>query len=125
MKKIFLLLCLFFICNTPELNSNCDKELYYEKNKYEENNYKIYFINTNSNELKNIIPNLDIRILSYIIDNEKYYARNIDELLNIYISDMNLSNKIYYEKNGIQIDGINVMCNTYELEKLENYIDIF
>ena len=126
MKKVLFFLCFFFLFNTPELDSNTSKQIIYDKNlTYDEKNYKVYFIYMNSNELDNILNKLDIRVLSYIIDDKKYYARSIDELVNNYIKDKNLSDKIYYEKYGIKIDGINIISNTYELNKLESMTDIF
>ena len=125
MRKIILIICLF-IFNITTLNSNSSKELLYNnKLSYEEKNYKIYFINTNSKELSKVLKYSNIKILSYIIDDKKYYARNIEELENIYTKDMNLSDKIYYEHYGIKIDGINIMSNTYELKYLEDLINIY
>lgn len=124
-KKILIFLCLFFLFNTLEIDSDSDKQLIYDKkNIHEESNHIVYFRNTNSNELRDITDILNIRILSYIIDGKKYYARDIDELENIYLKDKSLSEKIYYEDKGIYIDGINIVCENNELIKLENLIDI-
>ena len=101
-KKILLFLCLFFPFNVLEVNSNDDKTLIYEKeNLYEEDYYKVYFDKINSNKLKEIIDDLDIKVISYIVDDKKYYANDIDELVNKYIKDKNLYEKIYYESRGI------------------------
>ena len=117
---------MLFIFNILEIDSNSDKLLLYDnKNLYDENNYKVYFRNTNSIELKEVLNDLNIRVLSYIIDDKKYYARNIDELVNEYISNKKINEKIYYENNGIIIDGINIVCQNSELIKMENIIDIY
>ena len=125
-KKLLLLFCLCFLFNVGEIDSNSDKVLFYDKEHlYDESNFKVYFVNTNSNELKNILNILDIRVLSYIIDDEKYYARNIDKLIEDYVSNKSLEEKIYYMNNGIQIDGINIVCQTNELLKLEALTKIY
>lgn len=119
-KKILLFLCLFFPFNVLEVNSNDDKTLIYEKeNLYEEDYYKVYFDKINSNKLKEIIDDLDIKVISYIVDDKKYYANDIDELVNKYIKDKNLYEKIYYESRGIYIDGISIICDKNDLIKLE------
>lgn len=125
-KKLLLLFCLCFLFNVGEIDSNSDKVLLYNKEHlYDESNFKVYFVNTNSNELKNILNILDIRVLSYIIADEKYYARDIDKLIEDYVSDKSLVEKIYYMNNGIQIDGINIVCQTNELLKLEALTSIY
>ncbi len=125
-KKLLLLFCLCFLFNVGEIDSNSDKVLLYDKEHlYDESNFKVYFVNTNSNELKNILNILDIRVLSYIIDDEKYYARDIDKLIEDYVSDKSLVEKIYYLNNGIQIDGINIVCQTNELLKLEALTSVY
>ena len=125
-KKLLLLFCLCFLFNVSEIDSNSDKVLFYDKEHlYDESNFKVYFVNTNSNELKNILNILDIRVLSYIIDDEKYYARNIDKLIEDYVSNKTLEEKIYYLNNGIQIDGINIVCQTNELLKLEALTNVY
>lgn len=125
-KKLLLLFCLCFLFNVGEIDSNSDKVLLYNKEHlYDESNFKVYFVNTNSNELKNILNILDIRVLSYIIADEKYYARDIDKLIEDYVSDKSLVEKIYYMNNGIQIDGINIVCQTNELLKLEALTSVY
>ena len=125
-KKLLLLFCLCFLFNVGEIDSNSDKVLFYDKEHlYDESNFKVYFVNINSNELKNILNILDIRVLSYIIDDEKYYARNIDKLIEDYVSNKSLEEKIYYLNNGIQIDGINIVCQTNELLKLEALTNVY
>lgn len=123
-KKVFL--CLLFLFNIMEVDSNDNKNLFFDRNNlYEENSYKVYLNNVNSNDLEKSLDKLNIRVLSYIIENEKYYANNIDELIEKYLSDKSLNEKIYYENNGIIIDAINVVCQNSELLKLEEDISVF
>jgi hypothetical protein len=125
-KKILLFLCFFFLFNTLEVDSNSDKLLFYNKNElYEENYHIIYFYNITSKELKSILNILDIEVLSYIIDNNKYYARNIDELTKIYCKDKNINEQLYYYEYGISIDAISIICTNNELLKLENLASIY
>ena len=80
-KKILLSLCLFFLFNTLEIDSNYDKSLVYDKNNlYEEDDHIIYFYDMDNNKLKSIINKLNIEVLSYTIDDKVYYANNIDDL---------------------------------------------
>ena len=124
--KIFYFFIVLFLFNTPYIDSNSSKRLIYDPNDLYSKDYnKIYFINTNSNELRESLNGLDIEILSYIIEDKKYYARNIDELEEIYLKNKNFEEKIIYEINGIKIDAINVTCKTSELIKLEKKIDIY
>ena len=125
-KKLLLFFCIFFLFDTLEIDSNNTKVLMYDKkNVYIEDNFKIYFYNTNSIELEKVISKLNIRILSYIIDGKKYYARDINDLFEKYTSNKKIEEKIYYEKYGIKIDGINVVCQISELIKLENIIHFY
>lgn len=125
-KKILLFICLFFLFNTLEIDSNSDKILLYNKGElYQEENHKVYFYNTNSKELKSILNILDIEVLSYIIDDKKYYAKDIDELTQKYIKDKSVEEQIYYDEYGIKIDGINIKCVNNELLKLENLVNIY
>ncbi len=125
-KKILLFFCIFFLFNTLEVDSNSNKNLFYDRNNiYEENHYTVYFNNANSIELEEVLNNLNIRVLSYIIDDKKYYARNIDELVRLYSKDKSLYEKVYYENNGINIDGINIVSQNIELIKLEKIISVY
>ena len=124
-KKIILFLCLFFLFDTLKVDSNSEKYLLYDKNINEESYRSIYFDRINSNILNDIINKLDINVLSYIIDEEKYYARNIDELINDYISEKELNEKIYYLNNGILIDGINIRCDNKIINELEKLTFIY
>ena len=125
-KKIILLFSLFFLFNTLEVNSNSNKNLFYDRvNIYEENYHVIYFNNVNSIDLENALEKLNINVLSYIIDDKKYYANDINELVNKYINNLELDEKIFYEKNGIIIDGISVICQNSELLKLEGMVGVY
>ena len=125
-KKVLLFLCLFFLFNTLEVDSNSDKVLIYDKsNLYEEGYYNIYFDKVNSIKLEKVINDLDIRVLSYIIDEKKYYASNIEDLINKYTIDMDLKDKLYFENNGILIDGISVKCINSKLIEFERIINIY
>ena len=125
-KKIILLFSLFFLFNTLEVNSNSNKNLFYNRvNIYEENYHVIYFNNVNSIDLENALEKLNINVLSYIIDDKKYYANDINELVNKYINNLELDEKIFYEKNGIIIDGISVICQNSELLKLEGMVGVY
>lgn len=125
-KKVLLFLCLFFLFNTLEVDSNSDKVLIYDKsNLYEEGYYNIYFDKVNSIKLEKVINDLDIRVLSYIIDEKKYYASSIEDLINKYTIDMDLKDKLYFENNGILIDGISVKCINSKLIEFESVINIY
>ena len=125
-KKIILFFSLLFLFNTLEVDSNNDKVLLYDKNNLHDEIHKsIYFNNMNSNDLEIILNNSNIRVLSYIIDNKKYYVRSIDELYDKYTNNKSLNEKLYYDKYGIIIDGINIVCETKELIKLEELSSIY
>lgn len=125
MKRLFIIISLSFLFNITDLNSYSDKELIYDRLNYNEKNYKLYFINSNSYDLEKLLKQFDIKITGYYIDDKKYYARSIDDLIDMYTSDMNLYEKIIYKTNGIKIDGISVVCNTYELDRLKDIINIY
>lgn len=125
-KKILLFLCLFFLFNTLEIDSNSDKVVIYDKvNLYDESVFKIYFDNVSSYELDSVLSNLNIRVLSYIIDEKRYYARSTRELMENYTKDLSINEKIYYDRYGLNIDGINAVCNNLDLIKLEELINIY
>ena len=125
-KRILLFLCFFFLFDTLEIDSNYNKHLFYNKKDiYLEDKFTIYFSDIHSNELESILESLDICVKSYIVDNDKYYVHDIDELINEYTEDKTLKDKIYYENNGVNIDGIEVVCQVNELIKLENLVNIF
>ena len=125
-KKILLSLCLFFLFNTLEIDSNYDKSLVYDKNNlYEEDDHIIYFYDMDNNKLKSIINKLNIEVLSYTIDDKVYYANNIDDLENKYLKDKSLDETIYYLEYGFNIDSIHVLCVNNELIKLEKIANIY
>ena len=125
-KKILLSLCLFFLFNTLEIDSNYDKSLVYDKNNlYEEDDHIIYFYDMDNNKLKNIINKLNIEVLSYTIDDKVYYANSIDDLENKYLKDKSLDETIYYLEYGFRIDSIHVLCVNNELIKLEKIANIY
>ena len=98
----------------------------YNRNELYDNNINtIYFIDTNTNELREKLENKNIKILSYIIEEEKYYARNIDKLEEIYLKDKKLETKILYQIQGIKIEGIIVQCTNKELIELEKLFKIY
>lgn len=124
--KIFSFFILFFLFNTLHIDSNSSKRLIYDRNELYENNINtIYFINTNTNELREKIKNRNIQILSYIIDEEKYYARNIDVLEENILKSESQENKILFNIHGIKIDGIVVSCTNKELIELEKLFKIY
>ena len=125
-KKIILFLLLLFSFNTLEVDSNSDKILFYDKSDlYLEDTFKVYLKDVNSIDLDNVLNDLNIRVLSYEIDNIKYYANDINELINKFVKDKPLEEKIYYENKGVFINSIVVNCTVNELIKLENLIEMF
>lgn len=110
---------MLFLFNTTIIDSNSDKKLIYDVNNlYEEDYYLIYFKSLNSKDI-NKLKKYDMQILSYLIEDKKYYVRNSEILLNEYTKNMNIENKIYYEINGIKIDAVSVICTVEELIKLK------
>lgn len=122
---MFILFCLFFIFNVYEIDSESEKKLIYDTSKlYEEDNYLIYFKDLNSKELGKF-KNYNVDILSYLIDDKRYYARNSEILVEEYTKDMNLENKALYEINGVKINALNVVCTVEELIKIEHDFNIY
>lgn len=122
---MFILFCLFFLFNIYEIDSESEKKLIYDTSKlYEEDNYLIYFKDLNSKELSKF-KKYNIDILSYLIDDKKYYARNSEILVKEYTKDMNLENKTLYEINGVKISALNVVCTVEELIKIEHDFNIY
>lgn len=116
---------MFFIFNVCEIDSESEKKLIYDTTKlYEEDNYLIYFKDLNSKELGKF-KNYNVDILSYLIDDKKYYARNSELLVKEYTKDMNLENKTLYEINGVKINALNVVCTVEELIKIEHDFNIY
>lgn len=130
MKKIilktFIFITLFIVFNINEIDSNSDKTLHYDKTDIHfEDTFKVYFKNLNTNELNNILKYIDIDIMNYIIDDKKYYANDTNDLIKQYIKDKTIEEKIYYELNGIKLDGVTITCEVNELMKLENLVKVY
>ena len=130
MKKLILktiiFITLFIVFNINEIDSNSDKVLNYDKTDIHlEDTFKVYFKSLNSNELDNILKYVNVEVMNYIIDDKKYYARNINELTKTFIKDKSIEEKIYYELNGIKIDGITITCEVNELMKLEKLTKVY
>lgn len=122
---MFILFCLFFLFDIYEIDSESEKKLIYDTSKlYEEDNYLIYFKDLNSKELDRL-KNYNIDILSYLIGDERYYARNSQALIKEYTKDMNMENKILYEINGVKINALNVVCTVEELINIERDFKIY
>ena len=130
MKKLILktliFITLFIVFNINEIDSNSDKVLYYDKTDiHVEDTFKVYFKSINSNELDDILKYVNVYVMNYIVEDKKYYARNINELVKTFIKDKSIEDKIYYELNGIKIDGITITCEVNELMKLENLTKVY
>lgn len=124
--KLLFMLTIFFTFNTGEIDSNSDKILYYDKNNLNYiDTFKIYFKDTNSYSLNNSLKKTNIQVISYTIDNKKYYARNIEELIKQYTKNLNNELKVYYDINGVKIDSITAICKVYDLIKLEKLERIY
>ena len=122
---MFILFCLFFLFGIYEIDSESEKKLIYDTSKlYEEDNYLIYFKDLNSKELDRL-KNYNVDILSYLIGDERYYARNSQALIKEYTKDMNMENKILYEINGVKINALNVVCTVEELINIERDFKIY
>ncbi len=126
MKKIICFFILFFTFNTLEIESNSDKYLVYNKNDiYDTGSFKVFFYNANSEKLDKFIKENNIIVKYYIINDKKYYVRNIDKLILLYTSEMNNNDKIYYLYNGINIDGICVNTSVEKLMLLEKEFNVY
>lgn len=126
MKKILCFFILFFTFNTLEIESNSDKYLVYNrKDIYDTGSFKVFFYNANSEKLDKFIKENNIIVKYYIINDKKYYVRNIDKLILLYTSEMNSNDKIYYLYNGINIDGICVNTSVEKLMLLEKEFNVY
>lgn len=130
MKKLILktlvFITLFIVFNINEIDSNSDKVLHYDKTDiHVEDTFKVYFKSINSNELNDILKYVNVDVMNYIVEDKKYYARNINELVKTFIKDKSIEEKIYYELNGIKVDGITITCEVNELMKLENLTKVY
>ena len=126
MKKILFFFILFFTFNTLEIESNSDKYLVYDrKDIYDTGSFKVFFYNANSEKLDKFIKENNIIVKYYIVNDKKYYVRNIDKLILLYTSEMNNNDKIYYLYNGINIDGICVNTSVEKLMLFEKEFNIY
>lgn len=126
MKKILFFFILFFTFNTLEIESNSDKYLVYNrKDIYDTGSFKVFFYNANSEKLDKFIKENNIIVKYYIVNDKKYYVRNIDKLILLYTSEMNSNDKIYYLYNGINIDGVCVNTSIEKLMLLEKEFNIY
>ena len=125
-KKILVFLCFFILFNTMEVDSNSDKIIYLDNDEsYNKKVYTLYFDSINSIYLEDLIKTFNLNVLSYYIDDNKYYARNIDELNKLYLNDKTLSEKIYYEENGYIITSIKVLCSKEDIINLKAKTHIY
>lgn len=123
--KLSILFCLFFLFNISDIDSDNEKKLIYDVSKlYEKDNYLIYFKNLNSNEIDKF-KKYNIEILSYLIDDKKYYARNSDILINEYTKEMNEEQKASYVVSGVKINAIHMVCTVEELIKIEKDFKVY
>lgn len=126
MKKILCFFILFFTFNTLEIESNSDKYLVYNrKDIYDTGSFKVFFYNANSEKLDKFIKENNIIVKYYIVNDKKYYVRNIDKLILLYTSEMNSNDKIYYLYNGINIDGVCVNTSVEKLMLLEKEFNVY
>lgn len=126
MKKILFFFILFFTFNTLEIESNSDKYLVYNrKDIYDTGSFKVFFYNVNSEKLDKFIKENNIIVKYYIVNDKKYYVRNIDKLILLYTSEMNSNDKIYYLYNGINIDGVCVNTSVEKLMLFEKEFNIY
>ena len=124
--KLLFMLTIFLTFNIGEIDSNSDKILYYDRSNLNYiDTFKIYFKDTNSYSLNNSLKKTNIQVISYTIDNKKYYARNIEELIKQYTKNLNNELKVYYHINGVKIDNITAICKVYDLIKLEKLERIY
>ncbi len=122
--KLLVIFLSFFVYDLKEVDSNSDKIFLY--NMHDEDKYSIYFKEyINSYDIDDIIKKYNIRINGYIIDDKKYYVENINKLIEKYTRDMSNEDKIYYKYNGVNIEGLDVFCESDEIIKLSSDIKIY
>ena len=113
MKKILFFFILFFTFNTLEIESNSDKYLVYDrKDIYDTGSFKVFFYNANSEKLDKFIKENNIIVKYYIVNDKKYYVRNIDKLILLYTSEMNM-------------DGVCVNTSVEKLMLFEKEFNIY
>lgn len=124
--KTFIFISLFLVFNINEIDSNSDKILYYDSSDiHVEDTFKVYLKNTNSNKLNEVLKILNIDVLNYTIEDKKYYARNINDLIEKFTKNKSIEEKIYYELNGVTIDSVTIYCEVNELMKFENLVKTY
>ncbi len=125
--KLLLIIVSFFIYDLESIDSNSNKIVLYDiVNIHDENNFKIYFQKKiNSYDIDSIVSKYNIKILSYIVDDNNYYSKDENDLIDKYTLNKNLEEKIYYKINGIYIDGLNIKCENNELIKLSKVENIY
>lgn len=124
--KIFSFFILFFLFNVPYIDSNSTKRLIYNINDLSNiDSNVIYFKNTNSNDLEKLIDKLNLSIDYFIVEDKKYYVRNVNILLEEYSKNKNLEEKLFDKINGIKIDGIKVKCSNSDLVEIEKWFNIY
>lgn len=124
--KIFSFFIFFFLFNTIHIDSNSSKRLIYDQNDLYDSNYNtIYFVNANSNDIRKILNYLNLEAMTYIVEDKKYYVRNVDILLEVYTENKSLEEKLLDEINGIRIDAIRVKCTNAELIEIDKWFDIY
>ena len=124
--KIFSFFIFFFLFNTIHIDSNSSKRLIYDQNDLYDSNYNtIYFVNANSNDIRKILNYLNLEAMTYIVEDKKYYVRNVDILLEVYTENKSLEEKLLDEINGIKIDAIRVNCTNAELIEIDKWFDIY
>lgn len=118
--KLLFFITLFFIFNLDEIDSNSDKRIMYNLNNiHEENYYTLYLKDIKSGVVDEVFNKLNIKVISYIINDRKYYARDIDDLINKYTKELSTEDKIYYINNGVKIDAVTTRCEVYQVIELE------
>lgn len=125
-KKFLCFIIFFFLFNLNHIDSNSNKRLIYNSDDiYDVGSFKVYFINSSTDDLREVFDILDLNITSYTINGKKYYARNIDILENEFLKNKTKDEILYYMEHGIKVDKINVVCTINEIMKLENMVDIY
>ena len=124
--KIIIFIIFFFLFNTLHIDSNSTKRLIYNVTDLYDVKYNtIYFVDANSNDLSNLVNSLNLEITTYIVNDKKYYVRNIEELLDEYTQNKSLEEKLFDRINGIKIDGIKLKCSNEELLEIEKWFKIY
>lgn len=124
--KIFSFFIFFFLFNIPYIDSNSSKRLIYNINDLSNTEYNtIYFKNANSNDLEKVLNKLNIYVNYFIIEDKKYYVRNVNVLLEEYTKNKNLEDSLVDKINGIKVDGIKIKCSNEDIIELEKWFNIY